>query len=237
MGETEAGLGTVAPELGDCVSVGDQDSVGEPVAVTERVLVGEGDTAGEPVPTCDTVSVGVGVEDQHRDTDMVSVEMWLTERVGVDVPEVTPEGEGREEGMVGVGMAEAVLVGTLETVGCVEGSVLVAMADAVGKGEAPGRDEVDMERVTEMVAEEDAMLAEGARDTVTVGEEVWLCESVTESEMVGVGPGEMTVMVGDRDAEVDRLPVTDTTGEAVMEAVVVVETDTELDADTAAVGE
>ena len=207
----------MAPELGDCVSVGDHESVGEPVAVTERVLVGEGDTRGEPVPTCDSVSVGVGVEDQHRDTDMVSVEMWLTEREGVDVPVEMPETVGSAEGMVKVGMAEAELVGTLETVGCVEGSVLVAMADTVGTVEAPGRDVEEREGVTETVPEEvKASLVEGARETVTVGEEVWLCESVTESEIVGVGPGEMTVMVGDRDAVLLVVLVGDTASEAEM---------------------
>lgn len=207
----------MAPELGDCVSVGDQESVGEPVAVTERVLVGEGDTTGEPVPTCDTVSVGVGVEDQHRDTDMVSVEMWLTESEGVGVPVEMPETVGSAEGMVKVGMAEAELVGTLETVGCVEGSVLVAMADTVGTVEAPGRDVEEREGVTETVpVAEDTKLVEGARETVTVDEEVWLCESVTEREIVGVGPGEMTVMVGDRDAVLLVVPVGDTASEAEM---------------------
>ena len=213
MGETEATAGTVAPELGDCVSVGDHDCVGESEPETERVEEEEGEAALETVTIPEAELETMGVEVRHSVALCVGVTAALGER-----GEALPEKVGtvvRTTDRVG----DTVLLdegeGIPETVGCVEGSVLVATADTVRTTEVVARGEAELEKVAETEAEEDAMLAEGARETVTVGEEVWLCESVTESEMVGVGPGEMTVMVGDRDAEVDRLPVTDTAGEAV----------------------
>ena len=116
--------------------------------------------------------------------------------------------------------------------GCVEGSVLVAMADAVGTTEPVARGEAETERVTETVAEVEAMLAEGARETVSVGELVeesdlvWVTVRVGETKAAAEGLGEK-VTVGDTASERDP------TCEAVIEMVPELEGETAPDADTA----